>query len=101
MTAKGDKGTVFCPFWSFSLLHCQLHRGYQVIVTDANRNPTKVFERLSVSVQEAFLPLRWKCHHERFPREAQPQHEDLYNLPNTTNDRGCFSPIALGILTRF
>ena len=52
-------------------------------------------------VEEAFLSLSRKGHHERFARIAQAHHKDLDGLANTANDGYCLPPIALRVLAWF
>src|SRR6266699_602673 len=102
MGAKGYKGAVFysLSFFAF-LLHGQLHRSREVIIANTSRNPAKVLEGLHMPIEEAFLPLGGKGHHERATGIAQPQHKDLNNLPDTANDSLSLAPITLRVLSRF
>ena len=98
MTAEGNKRPIFRSLSSF--VHGQFDCGCQVIIANAPGDTAKVFECLHMAVQEASLPLGRKGHHKRFPREAQPQNEDLNRLPYAEKDGRGFTPIALGILAR-
>lgn len=65
MAAERDEGAVFEPIPTpLVLIECQLDRCRQVIVANACRNASKVLECLHMRVEEAFLLLGWKAHHD-------------------------------------
>src|SRR5437763_11967559 len=103
MGAKGNEGPNFLAGASClsSFLKGQLDGSPQIVVRETARNSPKVLERLDMTPEEALLFLCGKRHGKRPAGVAQAHDKQLHLLSLSSDDGCCFSPVYLGILTRF
>ena len=97
IAAKGFEHILFLAVVAFQ--HSKYGR-LQVIIRDSPWHTPKEIASLDVALEEGFLLLERKGHHEPGFRVVQPHHEYLHHHPHPANLRLRFSPIYLGILSR-